>query len=81
MYQTNVNVKVKKWLPPQSSVISMFIENWIEETTREYSWSISSRDAAGRPMALLFSFENSEDAVAIKLKGIPHEFRNYLEIV
>jgi hypothetical protein len=81
MYQqTTLNFKIKKWLHQRDAVMSMFLEDWIDSTTKDYSWSFSEWSEERRPAAFAVDFVHREDAMALKLKGIPIQFQEFFEI-
>ncbi len=77
MYQTILNFKIKKSLVANRRILEMFFEDWVDDTTTQYSIVVDRWQA---PKMLSVQFEHSEDAVAIKLKGIPPQFQDYIEL-
>lgn len=63
----------------------MFFQGWADEIcNNEVSYSTVAINGGSRMWwneIIRVEFVNEEDAVAIKLKGIPDEFKEYLEIV
>jgi hypothetical protein len=66
----------------------MFFKAWVDDTcNNEVGYALMRDylhdDYKTTPVIETFrvDFERMEDAVALKLKGVPDEFQNYLEIV
>lgn len=80
MYQqTTLNFRIKKWLHPHSGVIGMFLEDWIDGTTRDYEWNIPEWNG-GQPASFAVIFSHREDAIALKLRGVPPQFKEFFEL-
>lgn len=82
MYRSIINFKVKKWIHPHKPVIGMFLESWIEETTTDYEWNYTSWDGPefSGPQTMAIECERSEDAMALKLRGLPKELNSYFQL-
>lgn len=78
MYSTSLSYKIKNasYAGDNYRILHIFFRAWVDETCQnEVEYSQPSNET------IQVGFEKSEDAVALKLKGIPDEFQNYLEIV
>lgn len=78
MYQTSLYFDIKDPNAANQKILEMFFEAWVDETCDnnvEYSFI---RNAPKDILRVDFSY--TEDAIAIKLKGIPDEFQNYLSL-
>lgn len=56
-------------------LVELFFKDWVDQTCDQQVQYI------GCDKALRVDFENQEDALALRLRGLPSEFRDYLEIV
>ena len=77
MYSTSLSYKLKS-LPSENDhrILQFFFKAWVDDVCKnEVGYTQISNDS------IQVDFEHPEDAVALKLKGIPCEFQNYLEIV
>lgn len=74
-----INFKVKRWIHPNTPVIGMFIESWADETTAEYEWGYTTWNGS-QPASMSIECKNSEDAVALKLRGLPTELLPYFQM-
>ena len=89
MYQTSLYFKFKNISDvDKHKVLQMFFKAWVDETcNNEVGYSVvqdfDKSDYSVSPVieAFRIDFEHFEDALALKLKGVPAEFQNYLEIV
>ena len=86
LFRVKENVNTDKY-----RFLELFFKDWVDDTcNREVFFNIENQDV-GNPnhvsndiyQACIFKvvFEKQEDALALKLKGIPKEFQHYLEIV
>jgi len=84
MHQTSLyfNFKIDH---DKKTILEMFFKDWADSIcNREVAYSISRKTVPGSGFSrdiIRVDFENEEDAVALKLIGIPQEFQQYLEIV
>ena len=84
MYQTSLyfNLKVT---PEKIFILKMFFEDWADRICNNevaYSTIVANRPLLGPESEIIkVDFVREEDAVAMKLRGIPQEFQKYLEIV
>jgi hypothetical protein len=79
MYRTTVNFKIKPALDhDKQKILEMFFKDWIDNTSIQYTFDANNLHDID---VLRVGFEHQEDATALILKGIPYEFRNYIEIV
>lgn len=69
----------------KKAILEMFFKDWADSIcNKEVSYSINSKTVPGSGLSrdtIRVDFANEEDAVALKLIGIPKEFQKYLEIV
>lgn len=74
MCQTSLLFKVKD--TSNNRVLEIFFKAWVDETcNNEVEYALESDISE----TFRVDFERFEDAVALKLKGIPQEFQKYLE--
>ena len=84
MYQTSLFFVIKHTIAEEKRrIVEIFFKSWVDgncnnevnidrvKFTADLDWY----------MLIRADFENSEDAVAIKLKGVPVKYQNYIEIV
>jgi len=89
MYQTSLYFKFKNTSDSdKQKILEMFFKAWVDDTcNNEVGYALMRDylhdDYKTTPVIETFrvDFERMEDAVALKLKGVPDEFQNYLEIV
>jgi hypothetical protein len=70
-------------------LLELFFKNWVDERCNNQVQYKVERDVDKdwQPGMVYYAetfkvhFEKQEDALALKLRGIPSEFENYLEIV
>lgn len=75
MYSTSLSYRVKPYGDDNYRILQFFFKAWVDETCdNEVQYTMNPDD-------IKVDFEHPEDAIALKLKGIPDEFQNYLEIV
>ena len=70
--------------PDKKIILEMFFKDWADRIcNNEVRYSIIAADRmSGRNTETIqVDFVNEEDAVAMKLKGVPDEFKNYLTLV
>jgi len=69
----------------KATVLRMFFEDWADSICNNeviYSTLVANRPLFGVETEIIkVDFVREEDAVAMKLRGIPEEFKQYLEIV
>lgn len=76
MYSTSLSYKLKPTGDNNDRILQFFFKAWVDDSCdNEVEYFQKSKET------IRVDFENSEDAVALRLKGIPDEFQNYLEIV
>jgi hypothetical protein len=82
MYQTSLYFHFKAPNSNADNVLLMFFEDWADQICdREVSYSVVGSDGGGKFWSneiIRVDFVNKEDAIAMKLKGIPDEFKKYL---
>ena len=77
MYQTTLYFNLKTPEGNPDTVLRMFFEDWADQICdREVSYTMVAGTSTIR-----VDFVKEEDAIAMKLKGIPDEFKNYLTLV
>ncbi len=88
MYQTSIFFKIKDTAAREKHrMVEIFFKSWVDTTcNNEVDYTLEEVLAA--PAGSLqweevyrVDFERTEDAVALKLRGIPREYQNYIEIV
>jgi hypothetical protein len=88
MYQTTIFFKIKDtMLREKHHMVELFFKSWVDATcNNEVDYTLT--EVLEAPEGSLqweevyrVDFERTEDAVALKLKGIPVEYQNYIEIV
>lgn len=75
MYTTSLFYKIKKPGDEHNRICEIFFKAWVDDTCDN---RVEYRDLTNK---LLRVDCNEEDAIALKLKGIPFEFNKYLEII
>ncbi len=84
MHQTSIFFKIKDTAAQEKHrMVELFFKSWVDSIcNNEVSINQVSYTADLDWLEILRAdFENAEDAVALKLKGIPVEYQNYIEIV
>lgn len=78
MYQTSLSYKIKDstYSIDNYTLLKLFFEVWIEDICNNDVYYNEEYDDTFQ-----VEFKHPEDAVVLRLKGIPVEFQNYLEIV
>lgn len=65
--------------PDKEALLKMFFEDWADGIcNNQIAYSVVNTDGTD---VIRADFVNKEDAVALKLIGIPPEFRKYLAIL
>jgi len=70
-------------------IIELFFKNWVDEScNNQVQYRVVRHETgdwrqsfSGYKEAFDAHFDRSEDAVALKLRGIPLEFEKYIEII
>ena len=77
MYSTSLSYKLKSiYGENDHRILQFFFKAWVDDSCEnEVEYTQTSDET------IQVDFEHPEDAVALRLKGIPDEFQNYLEIV
>ncbi len=78
MYQTSLSYKIKPspYGGDNYRILRFFFKAWVDDSCdNEVEYTQPTEET------IQVEFEKAEDALALKLKGIPDEFQNYLEIV
>ena len=84
MYRTSLYFHFN---PPNNNadnVLRMFFEDWADQICDgevSYSVALGPGGRFRQNETIRVDFVNEEDAVAMKLKGIPDEFKKYLTLV
>lgn len=76
MYQTSLYYNLKASADNQK-IVEIFFQDWADRICNEEVF-YSPLQPNGY---IRVDFKNEEDAIAMKLRGIPAEFQKYLEIV
>lgn len=82
-YKTSLYFDVKI-TPDKQLILEMFFKDWADSIcNNEVRYQVISTDVmSGRnTQTIQVDFINEEDAVAMKLKGVPDEFKKYLTLV
>ena len=88
MYQTSLFFKIKDTMAREKHhMVELFFKSWVDATcNNEVDYTLT--EVLEAPQGSMqweevyrVDFERTEDAVALKLKGIPLEYQNYIEIV
>jgi hypothetical protein len=81
MYQTSLFFHFKAPNYNGDKILRMFFEDWADQICEhELNYSVVDVDISDNE-TIRVDFMNEEDAVAMKLKGIPDEFKKYLTLV
>lgn len=84
MYQAHIYFHLKA-TSDKESILKMFFQDWTDDIcNQEVSYSTVSTGRGSRAWwneIIRVDFSNAEDAVALRLRGIPEEFKEYLEIL
>lgn len=87
MYKTVLFFKIKDTAALEKHrILEIFFKSWIDEIcNNEVKYTLESIKELPtydcRVEVYRVDFENVEDAVALKLAGVPKEFQNYIELV
>ena len=84
MYQTSIFFKIKDTMAQEKHrMVELFFKSWVDTIcNNEVSINRVSYTADLDWLEIFRAdFENPEDAVALKLKGIPLEYQTYIEII
>jgi|ADurb_H2B_01_Slu_FD_contig_71_672811_length_1218_multi_3_in_0_out_0_2 hypothetical protein len=88
MYQTSLFFKIKDTATQEKhKIVEIFFKSWVDGIcNNEVDYTLT--DVLEAPLNSVrweeiyrVDFERTEDAVALKLKGIPPEYQNYVELV
>ncbi len=84
MYQTSLHFHLKA-TAEKARILELFFQDWADGIcNEEVAYQTVAGDGGGRIWwneIIRVDFKNSEDAIAMKLRGIPQELQNYLTIV
>lgn len=75
MYTTSLFYKIKKPGDEHNRIFEIFFKAWVDDNCDN---QVEYKDLKNK---LIQVDCNEEDAIALKLKGIPFEFKGYLEIL
>ena len=78
--------KITDYNPDKRKVLDIFFKHWVDihcHNEVNYNTNLIKIDCTKAHEAYVYAvnFDNPEDALAIKLTGVPDEFKNYLEII
>ena len=69
-------------VPDQKRILEIFFQDWADGIcNNEVTYSVESTQAYPSSGIIRADFVNEEDAMMLKLKGIPDEFKGYLTLV
>lgn len=81
MYQTSLYYHLKA-TADKKKILEIFFQDWADGIcNEEVTYSTVASDGGGRVWwneTIKVDFKNPEDALAMKLRGIPEEFQQYL---
>jgi len=87
MYQTSLHFKLDT-PADKAKVLELFFQDWADSIcNNEVSYETVESDSKHGSGSIWWdeiirvNFKNPEDAIAMKLRGIPNEFQNYLSFV
>jgi hypothetical protein len=84
MYQTSLYFHLKA-TADKKTILQMFFKDWTDRIcNEEVMYSTVETDGGGKHWwneTIRVDFTNEEDAVAMRLKGVPEEFQHYLTLV
>ena len=85
MHQTSLFFKIKDTAALEKhKLLEIFFKSWVDEScNNEVSYKVESLPNQNSLFEEIFriDFDRMEDAVIIKLKGVPLEFKNYIELI
>ena len=83
MYQTSLIFKIKDSATDleKQRILVLFFKSWIDDLCKNKVFYEFNYDHLRYRDLCKVEFEHSEDAVVLKLKGIPDEFSQYIEFV
>ena len=85
MYQTSLYFKIKDSTALEKyKLLEIFFKSWVDDScNNEVSYNLVQIPSTPRLFSEIYrvDFDRIEDAVALKLKGIPSEFQDYIELV
>jgi hypothetical protein len=86
MHQTTLLFKIKDPTTAEKQrLLEIFFKAWVDSTCNDevsYKMQVESTPSPHHFEEIVrVEFDRIEDAVALKLKGVPSEFKNYIEIV
>ena len=59
--------------------LNMFLHDWLSQNCGD-DFQLNRLISKHRSVLLTFQFKNSEDALAIKLRGVPKDLSKYVEL-
>lgn len=87
MYKTSLFFKLRdNGASEKHRVLEMFFKSWVDDAcNNEVDYTLEETKSTINPKNCIeiyrVDFENTEDAVALKLTGVPKEFQHYIELV
>lgn len=88
MYQTSLFFKIKDTATQEKhKIVKIFFKSWVDGIcNNEVDYTLTRIASPLKNLHLWeevyrVDFERTEDAVMLKLKGIPLEYQNYVELV
>lgn len=70
LFKTKENIETDKKL-----LVELFFKDWVDQICEQQVVYKVERNA------MTVDFEKQEDAVALRLRGLPPEFQDYLELI
>ena len=71
--------------PDKKLILEMFFKDWVDaicnSEVRYYTVGQNRQVPRKEYDTIRLDFDNPEDAVIVKLRGVPEEFKNYLTLV
>ena len=76
-YKIKDNIEIDK-----HHLIDLFFRDWVDDVcNNQVQFRLEQVSVSGIQDTLIVDFNSVEDAVAMRLKGIPPNFERYLEII
>lgn len=76
-YKIKDNIEIDK-----HHLIDLFFRDWVDGACdNQVQFRLEQLDVPGKQDTLIVDFYSIEDAVAMRLKGIPPKFERYMEII
>ena len=85
MLNLSLKVKVDPFIEESYRIVELFLKDWIDDNCNNQVKYIVDYQPSILPNSLFLEytfnveFDNSEDALAVKLKGIPERLQHYVQ--